>query len=333
MKPKMLTADAANFIGTTILNVHHRLKSRGLDHKKSANRTYFEHGAAVGFFDLSLPSPAIVTAVTVVKGGPGKTSVVKNLATRLSLYGARVLLVDLDQQGNLTSDFIDNADDLPIMIDVIRGEASFQDALVSVLPGVDLVPSRLENSTLDKLLMVGQHPLDRVFRELIDSVKGAYNFVFLDCPPALSQTVTAAILAADNVIIPVAPEKYCLSGLKMSYSEIKEIEKKFKRSVDVKILINKFDARTSLSRGILEQLAASPTFSGRMFSSLVRVSQDIPNSSFNRVTIFDAYRPSTASEDFDILASEILAPYKPKTKASQALDSTPLGTLSDKNGV
>ena len=325
----MTAADAAQFMNQTVQNIHYHIKEKKLTFKKSANRIYFDHFASRELFEMNWPNSAQIIAVSVVKGGPGKTSIVKNMGIRLSLYGARVLMVDLDQQGNLTSDFMDNADDKPIMIDIVQGEAEAKDSIVNILPGLDIIPSRLENSALDKVLMLDQHPLDRVFTGILQPLKSDYDFILIDCPPALSQSVAAAILAADSVIIPVAPEKYCLSGLKMSYAEIREIEKKYKRSITTRILINKFDGRTTLSREILEQLSGNSTFKDKIMGSLIRLSQEIPNSSARRETIFDLLRPTPAFEDFDLLAREIIAPYRwEKTKTS--IPSISLGRLEER---
>lgn len=324
MNPKMTAADAAQFSDQSVQNIHYYIKNKKLEFKKSANRVYFDHFAARELFEINWPTPAQVIAMSVVKGGPGKTSVVKNLGIRLSLYGARVLLVDLDQQGNLTSDFMDNADDKPIMIDIVQGEAEAKESIVNVLPGLDLMPSRLENSALDKVLMVDQHPLDRVFTDIFTPLKSDYNLILVDCPPALSQSVAAAILAADSVIIPVAPEKYCLSGLKMSYTEIRELEKKYKRTIPLSILINKFDGRTNLSREIMEKLAVNATFKDKIMGSVIRLSQEVPNSAARKETIFDLLRPTPAFEDFDLLAREIIAPYRKKK-----LSDTPTVSLGE----
>lgn len=329
MNPKMTAADAAQFLNQTVQSVHYHIKEKKLDFKKSANRVYFDHFASRELFEMKWPNSAQVISITVVKGGPGKTSIVKNMGIRLSLYGARVLLVDLDQQGNLTSDFMDNADDNPIMIDIIQGEAEAKNSIINVLPGLDLIPSRLENSALDKVLMVDQHPLDRVFCDVLQPLKSSYDFILIDCPPALSQSVAAAILASNTVIIPVAPEKYCLSGLKMSYAEIREIEKKYKRTIPIRILINKFDGRTTLSREILEQLAGNATFKDKIMNSLIRLSQEIPNSAARRETIFDLLRPTPALEDFDLLAREIIVPYR-GDKMKMDTPSISLGTLDER---
>lgn len=327
MNPKMTAVDASVFLNQTVQNVHRLIKAKQLAWKKSANRVYFDHESARKFFDLKFPNSIKVIAVQIVKGGPGKTSITKNIGIRAALYGARVLLIDLDQQGNLTNDLVENAENTPVMIDLVTdSELATSDAIVHVFPGLDLIPSRLENSALDNILTIEHHPLDRVFKDRIDPLKAHYDLILIDCPPALSASVAAATLASDLVICPVAPEKYCLDGLKMSHSELQNLEKKFKRNVPFRVLINKFDNRTLLSSEILEILHKSSIYGPKLYKTFVRSSQEFSNSTAKKESIFDALRINSAQEDIDALTREILDLNSQRPKPS-AESSIPLGTL------
>jgi chromosome partitioning protein len=155
MNPKMTAADAAIFINQTVQNVHRLIKSKSLESNKSANRVFFNHKTSKNLFNLKFPD-AKIYSIQIVKGGPGKTSITKSLGIRAALYGARVLLIDLDQQGNLTNDLMDSAESSPVMIDVITdNDLTIQDAIVNIFDGLDLIPSRLENSALDNTLTLG----------------------------------------------------------------------------------------------------------------------------------------------------------------------------------
>ena len=324
----MTAADAAVFLNQTVQNVHRLIKAKQLNWKKSANRVYFDHDSSRKLFDLKFPESTKVIAIQIVKGGPGKTSITKNLGIRAALYGARVLLVDLDQQGNLTNDLMGNAENTPIMIDLVTDtELSTSDAIVQVLPGLDLIPSRLENSALDNTLTIGHHPLDRVFKDRIDPLCSNYDLILIDCPPALSASVAAATLASALVICPVAPEKYCLDGLKMSHGELQNLEKKFKRHIPFRVVINKFDNRTLLSSEILEILHKSPIYGPKLYKTFIRASQEFSNSTAKKESIFDALRVTPAQEDIDVLTREVLElnAQRPKAVVETAI---PLGNLS-----
>lgn len=327
MNPKMTAADASTFLNQTVQNIHRLLKTRQLEWNKSANRVYFGHSSAQKLFNLKFSPISKVISVQIVKGGPGKTSITKNIGIRAALYGAKVLLIDLDQQGNLTNDLIPSADSTPIMIDLITdNELSINDAVVSIFDGLDLLPSRLENSALDNTLTLEHHPLDRVFKDRIDSLKEKYDLILIDCPPAISSSVAAAALASDLVICPVAPEKYCLDGLKMTHGELINLEKKFKRHIPFRIIMNKFDNRTLLSSEILEVLHKSTVYGAKLYKTFVRASQEFSNSTAKKESIFDGLRISPAQEDIDALTREILDLNSQRPKVSENI--IPLGNLN-----
>lgn len=323
----MTAADASVFLNQTVQNVHRLLKTKQLDWNKSANRVFFNHTTAQKLFNLKFPTSTKVVAVQIVKGGPGKTSITKNIGIRASLYGAKVLLIDLDQQGNLSNDLISSAESTPVMIDLITdSDLSVNDAIVPIFDGLDLIPSRLENSALDNTLTLEHHPLDRVFKERIDSLRSKYDLILIDCPPAISASVAAAALASDLVVCPVAPEKYCLDGLKMTHGELLNLEKKFKRHIPFRIIMNKFDNRTLLSSDILEVLHKSTIYGPKLYKTFVRASQEFSNTTAKKESIFDSLRITPAQEDIDALTREILDLNVQRPKLSENI--VPLGKLN-----
>jgi len=128
----------------------------------------------------------------------------------------------------------------------------------------------------------------------------------VDCPPAIGQSVAAVTLAADLVIAPVTPEKFCLSGLKISSQEITNLEQTYQRQIPMKIVLNKFDTRTMLSHEVLSSLIKHPVYATKIYKSYIRVSQEFPNAVAKGGTIFDSLRESTAKEDIDLLTREVL---------------------------
>src|ERR1700733_5284857 len=187
-----------------------------------------------------------VFSFQIVKGGTGKTSLCLGLGVRASLYGARTLLIDLDQQGNLTKACRIKTHDKPIMIEIINQNMSVEEGIVPVFDGLDLLPSRIENALLDSNLMLKRLPLDRVYKEMIEPLKNKYDLILIDCPPALGSSVTAASLASDKIISPVTPSEFSLEGLEITSREVANIEKTFKVTVPVCPVLNEFDPRTSL---------------------------------------------------------------------------------------
>jgi chromosome partitioning protein len=192
------------------------------------------------------------------------------------------------------------------MVDIIKEKLNFKYAIYSITEGLDIIPSRIDNAILDNLIMLEKHPLDRIYKDQIDEIKDNYDLIIIDCPPALGQSVAAATLSADIIIAPVTPEEFSLSGLQISNTEITNIEKTYKKNIELKIVLNKFDTRTSLSHEVLSNLIKHPIFSKKLFKTYIRISQDFPNSITNKQSIFDSTKSSTAKEDIDLLTKEIL---------------------------
>jgi chromosome partitioning protein len=154
--------------------------------------------------------------------------------------------------------------------------------------------------------MIGRFPLDKVYKEKFDHLIKSYDIVLIDCPPALTASVTAAALAADEIIAPVTPDEHSLSGLKLLCDEIKDIEKKYSKKISIRVVFNKFDVRNNLSHEKLDYIRKSSDYKDKIFSSYVRDTQDFPNAINNGQTIFDVFKQTAAKEDIDLLTKEIL---------------------------
>lgn len=302
---KMTATEAATFLGTTVQHVHKQLKQKQLAAFKNQNRVYFGYETSKEIFKVKFKPRTI--SIQIVKGGTGKTSLTHAFAIRANLYGAKVLCIDLDQQGNLTQAFNINPKETPVMIDIINGNVPIGDAIVNISPGLDIIPSRIENAVLDNHLMLSKHPLDRVYAQPIKELQQNYDIVLIDCPPALGQSVAAATLASDTVIAPVTPEQFSLSGLCVSYEEIKSISSKFdKNEIALKIVLNKFDTRTALSTEVLTTILSHEVFKNLLCQTFIRSCQEFPNTIYSGSNIFTTLKSTSAKEDVDLLVREIL---------------------------
>ena len=194
------------------------------------------------------------------------------------------------------------------MVDVINGNFAIEDSIISVGEGLDLMPSRIENAVLDNILMIKRLPLDRVYKDKISFLKKSRNYglILIDCPPALGQSVTAASLAVDCIIAPVTPEKFSLSGLKVTNQEIDAIKTSYKKNIPLKIVLNKFDSRTTLSHETLSLLIKHEIFGDKLFKSYIMSSKEFPNSTAKEMSIFDTLKNNSAKEDIDLLTRELL---------------------------
>ena len=312
----MTISEAAAFLNLSTQGVHKRIKSQNLPIKRKQNRFYFGHETARLLFTLIFPNK--ISVFQNIKGGVGKTEMTYSIAIRANLYGANVLCIDLDQQGNLTKGcFKINPTDRPIMLDVVKDGVPIEDTIINIMPGLDLIPSDLDNGVLDNTLMIGRFPLDRVYKEKIEPLRKKYDIILIDCPPALTASVTAAALTADEIIAPVTPDEHSLSGLKLLCNEIKDIEYKYKTTIPVRIVFNKFDVRNNLSHEKLTYLRSSEDLHSKLYSSYIRYVQDFPNAINNGQTIFDSFKETAAKEDIDLLTKEILNIQTPTPKTKE----------------
>jgi chromosome partitioning protein len=304
MEPKMLAGDLTNLLGVTPQAIHNQLKRKQLPFIKSRNRVYFSHSTTKQILNLSF-KPQTIT-FQIIKGGTGKTTICHSIAVRAALYGVRVLCIDLDQQGNLTTAFRVDPDKQPVMFELLTDSRPITDGIVQVCDGIDLLPSRIENALLDNFLMLKRFALDRVYKDLIQPLKQKYDLILIDCPPALGTSVTSAALASDLVICPVTPGRFDLSGLNLSISEMAAIEKNYDRKIPIKILLNGFDSRKSLSHEILKFLVKHESYGDKLFKTTVRTSQEFTNVIMEGTSIFDSLKHGIAKEDIDLLTREIL---------------------------
>lgn len=304
INPKILASEAADILQTSLQNIHKKLKTMNLPTEKSQNRVYFSHYTSRQLFNFNWQSK--VFSFQLVKGGVGKTAISLMFAIRSALLGARVALIEIDQQANLTRSFKIDAFDKPIMIDIITNKLKIKDCMINVIDGLDLLPSRVDNALLDNILLLGKHPLDRVLAEMINQIKSDYDIIILDCPPSIGAAVTATALASDIIVMPVNPTDYSVAGLELTFREIKEITERYAKNIEIKVIFNKYDARTSLSFNTISQLIKHPDFGSRMVSSYIRSSQAIENCISNGKTVFDSIRNTPEREDFSTITKELL---------------------------
>lgn len=304
MHPKMLAATAAEFLDVSIQYIHKQIKSKELEHDKTKNRIFFGYKTALELFEIDFQKKII--SFEIVKGGTGKSTILHSLACCATLYGARVLCVDLDPQGNLTTAFSVDADNGPVMVDVIEQEHEITDCIVPIFDGLDLIPSRIENVTLDNKIMLKGLPLDRVYSEKLRPLLSDYDFILIDCPPTIGHSVSGATLSSDIVIAPLNPDKFSLKGLTIIDQELKNLSKSFRNVPPIKILLNKFDGRTLLSNKIVADLMGDDLIRNRMLNAIVRINQEFPNVIDKNISIFDSVALSVAKDDIHLLTREIL---------------------------
>lgn len=303
-QPKRAISDIADFLDISMQAVHKQLKNKNINCEKVGNKSFLTFESAKELFNFNFKRKKI--AVQIVKGGTGKTTTINNIASCANTYGARVLLIDADPQGNLTDANGVDGEDYPVLIDLLKGEANIKDSIVTVSPGLDLLPSRIENVILDNEIVNSRHPLDKLYQSLLSPIEKNYDFIFIDCPPTMGQAVTAASLYADTILAPLNPDKFSAKGLKILKQEVDTLNKRFEKKIEYKVFLNKFSGKTILSDKAIMSLISDPELEGRVLSTTVQYAQEIPNITDENRTSFSHLKKSLVRDDFDRLTRELL---------------------------
>jgi len=203
------------------------------------------------------------------KGGVGKTTTTVNLAAGLARLGRRVLVVDLDPQGNATmGSGIDKRTLDPSVYDVLLESATIEEARrPSPKGGYDVVGANRELAGAE-VELVGLERRDRRLRSALAAVEGAYDFVLIDCPPSLSLLTLNGLACAHGVVVPMQCEYFALEGLSDLVNTIKQVHANINPQLEViGILRVMFDARITLQAQVSEQLKAH--FGERVFDTVI----------------------------------------------------------------
>ncbi len=319
-QPKLSVASAARLLGVSIQAIHQQLKAKEIACPKFGNKLFITHDSAKQIFNLNFKKKKI--AAQIVKGGTGKTTTIENIASCVNAYGAKVLKIDIDPQANLTDSSGVDPENLPVLVDVIKGEADIEDCIISVAEGVDLIASRIENSVLDNEIVNRRLPLDRLFNNLLEPISDQYDFIFIDCPATLGQSVAATTLYVDTVVVPLNPNKYSEKGLTILKKEVQNLEKAYKKQINYMVYLNKFSGKTVLSDKAVGSLISDPDLEGRILSTTIPLAQEIENLTDKNRNVFLTLSRSMVRDDFELLTQELLE-ISPNstTKVNQSLDS------------
>lgn len=240
------------------------------------------------------------------KGGVGKTTTAINLAACLAEAGQKVLAIDMDPQGNMTSglgvdkDAIENT-----VYELLLGESSVEDCLQKeVIENLSVIGSNI-NLSAAEIELIGEEEKEYILQKAIAPIRDNYDFIIIDCPPSLSMLTINSMCLADTVLVPIQCEYYALEGLSQILQTVDLVKKKLNPKLELEgVVFTMYDARTNLSLQVVENVKENldTTIYKTIIPRNVRLAE--APSHGKPINVYDSR--STGAESYRLLAQEVI---------------------------
>ncbi len=247
-----------------------------------------------------------IIAVANQKGGVGKTTTAINLSACLAEIGQKVLVIDMDPQGNTTSGYgIDKNQLSNTIYEMIIGECELEECLIKdIIQNLSLLPSTVNLSGAE-IELIGVDRREYILKDKVEQERDNYNFIIIDCPPSLSMLTVNAMTTADTVIVPIQCEYYALEGLSQLIHTINLVKQRLNPELEIEgVVFTMYDARTNLSLQVVENVKNNlnqsiyKTIIPRNIRLAEAPSHGMP------INLYDS--KSTGAEAYRLLAQEVL---------------------------
>lgn len=245
-----------------------------------------------------------VIAVINQKGGEGKTTTVRNLSYILAVKGKKVLTIDMDSQGNLTTNCDLLKRELETIVDVFKGEKEINEVIINVQKNLDHIPNNIKMSKFG-LYHDKSAGWSELLKEAIEPIKSNYDYIFIDCPPALEFATYNALEAADDIIITLQAEENSIEGIADLLDSVNEIREATNENLNIMgIVVTKFKKATKLQNQFHDMLKNH--FGDAVFNTIIRDNIKIAEANYNHKSVVELDKNSNGAKDYLALAKEVL---------------------------
>ncbi len=247
-----------------------------------------------------------IIAIANQKGGVGKTTTSINLSSCIAAKGKRVLVIDVDPQGNTTSGFGIEKNELENTIyELILGDCSIEDCILkNIFPNISILPSNV-NLAAAEIELIGVEKKEYILKNEVDWVKDRYDFVIIDCPPSLNLLTVNAMTTADSVLVPIQCEYYALEGLSQLIHTVNLVKERLNPDLDVDgAVFTMYDSRTNLSAQVVENVKSH--LSQKIYNTLIPRNIRLAEApSYGKpINLYDP--KSAGAESYMALAEEVI---------------------------
>lgn len=247
-----------------------------------------------------------IIAISNQKGGVGKTTTSINLSACLAEKGKKVLLVDIDPQGNATSGVGVNKNECENTVyELIIGSCKLEDCIIhDALENLSIIPSNV-NLAGAEIELIGVNDKEFILKKNIDKIRDNYDYIIIDCPPSLNTLTVNALTTADTVLVPIQCEYYALEGLSQLLYTINLVKERLNPSLEMEgVVFTMFNARTNLSLEVVENV--KDNLKQSVYKTIIPRNVRLAEAPSHGLPI-NLYDPKSAgAESYRLLADEVI---------------------------